>query len=104
MNTIYKDLSSLTREQTNHSSPDKSCMTMETSKTQKTAAKPRTLNVFIYSKKLYSIFKFQHPMSIFVVGPKNSGKTYFVDQLLSKLDERINDNPNLKCRICWFYS
>ena len=32
MNIVHKDLLSLTREQTNHSSLDKSCMTMKTSK------------------------------------------------------------------------
>ena len=43
-------------------------------------------------KILYSDFKFQHPMSILVVGPINSGKTYFVDQLLSNLNEWIHEH------------
>ena len=62
------------------------------------------MNEFPYSKMFYPNFKFQHPMSILVVGPTNSGKTYFVDQLLSNLNEKMNfKNPNLKCRISWFY-
>ena len=52
----------------------------------------------------YPNFKFQHPMSILLVGPTNSGKTYFVEQLLSNLDKKMNfKNSNLKCRISWFY-
>ena len=70
----------------------------------KRATKTRKVNEFLYSKMLYPNFKFQHPMSILVVGPTNSGKTYFVDQLLSNLNEKMKfKNPNLKCRISWFY-
>ena len=105
MNTVYKHLSSPTREHTTHSSPVKQpCMTMRTVKKQKRVTKTRKVNEFPYSKMLYPDFKFQHPMSILVVGPTNSGKTYFVDQLLSNLNEKMNfKNPNLKCRISWFY-
>ena len=43
-------------------------------------------------------------MLILVGGPRNSGKTYSVDQLLSNLNKKMNfKNPNLKCRISWFY-
>ena len=31
----------------------------------------------------YPEFKFQHPASMMVVGPTQSGKSYFVEQLLS---------------------
>ena len=101
MNTVYKHLSSPTKEQTSHPSPLKRpCMTMRTMKKQKRATKTRKVNEFLYSKMLYPNFKFQHLMSILVVGPRNSGKSYFVDQLLSNLNEKMNcKNPNLKCRI-----
>ena len=71
---------------------------------QKITTKPSVVNEFLYTKMMYPNFKFQHPMSILVVGPTNSGKTYFVDQLLSNLNDKMNfKNPNLKCRISWFY-
>ena len=73
---------------------------MRTTKKQKRARKTRKLNDFLYSKMLYPNFKFQHPMSILVVGPTITGKTYFVDHLLSTLNEKMSfKNPNLKCRI-----
>ena len=72
MNTVYKHLSSLTREQTNHSSPVKRpCMTMRTMKKQKRATNTRKVNEFLYSKMLYPNFKFQHPTTILVVRPTN---------------------------------
>ena len=60
MNTVYKHLSSLTREQTNPSSPVKRpCMTiMKTMKKQKRATNTRKVNEFLYSKMLYPNFKF----------------------------------------------
>ena len=105
MHTVYKHLSLLTREQTNHSSPVKRpCITMKTMQKWKRATKTRKVNEFLYSKILYPNFKFHNPMSILVVGPIDSGKTYFVDQLLSNLNEKMNfKNTNLKCRISWFY-
>ena len=105
MNTVYKHLSTQTRDQLKHSSTLKrSHVTMKHKKKQKIATRPRIVNQFLYSKMLYPNFKFQHPMSILVVGPTNSGKTYFVEQLLSNLDEKMNfKNSNLKCRISWFY-
>ena len=99
MNTVYKHLTSPTRDQLKHSSTLKrSHVAMKHIKKQKIATKnkPRTVNQFLYAKMWYPHFKFQHPMSILVVGPTNSGKTYFVDQLLSNLNEKMNfKNPNL---------
>ena len=105
MNTVYKHLSSKTREQTKYSYPVKRpCMTVKNMKKQKISTKPSIVNEFLYTKMMYPNFRFQHPMSILVVGPTNSGKTYFVDQLLSNLNEKMKfKNPNLKCRISWFY-
>ena len=101
MNTVYKHLSSQIRKQTKHPySVKRPRITMKNMKKQKTATKPRIVNEFLYSKMLYPNFKFQHPMSILVVGPTNSGKTYFVDQLLFNLIEKLSfKNSTLKCRI-----
>ena len=86
MNTVYKHLASKTREQTKYSYPVKRIKNM---KKQKIPTKPSVVNEFLYTKMMYPNFKFQHPMSIFVVGPTNSGKTYFVDQLLSNLKGKM---------------
>ena len=89
MNTVYKHLSSNTREQTKYSYPVKRpCMTVKNMKKQKISTKASICNEFLYTKMMYPNFKFQHPMSILVFGPTNSGKTYFVEQLLSNLDEK----------------
>ena len=64
-------------------------MTVKNMKKQKISTKPSIVNEFLYTKMMYPNFKFQHPMSILVVGPTNSGKTYFVDQLLSNLNEKM---------------
>ena len=49
---------------------------------QRIATKPRIANEFLYSTILYPTFKFQHPMSIFVVGPTNSGKRFRFNHIL----------------------
>ena len=55
MNTVYKHLSTQTRDQIKHSSTLKrSRVTMNHMKKQKIATKPRTVNQFLYSKMLYS--------------------------------------------------
>ena len=78
MNTVYKHLSSKTREQTKYSYPVKRpCMTVKNMKKQKIPTKPSIANEFLYTKMMYPNFKLQHPMSILIFGPANSGKTYF---------------------------
>ena len=50
----------------------------------------------------YPEFKFQHMFSMMVVGPSQSGKTYFVQQLLTK---NCIDYPEKKpLRVYWFYN
>ena len=52
--------------------------------------------------KAYSDFKFNHTFSMLVVGPSQCGKTYFVEELLTKLCVQY---PNKKPkRIQWFYN
>ena len=48
----------------------------------------------------YDIFKFHHPFSMLVAGPRGAGKSEFVKQLLS-LKRFIMTNPPE--RIVWFY-
>ena len=90
MNTIHKHLSSQTREKPKHPLTIKrSRISKKNMKKQKIPTKPRKSDEFNYSKILYPEFKFHHPMSIFVVGPTNCGKTYFVEQMLSNLDKKM---------------
>ena len=50
----------------------------------------------------YPEFKFQHMFSMLVVGPSQSGKTYFVQQLLTK---NCIEYPEKKpVQIYWFYN
>ena len=50
----------------------------------------------------YPEFKFQHMFSMMVVGPSQSGKTYFVQQLLTK--NCINYPEKKPIRVYWFYN
>ena len=50
----------------------------------------------------YPKFQFYHPFSMMVVGPTQSGKSYFVEQLLSS--KRINYHCRKTKRIHWFYT
>ena len=50
----------------------------------------------------YPEFKFYHPFSMMVVGPTQSGKSYFVEQLLS--GKRIIYPCRKTKRIQWFYT
>ena len=50
----------------------------------------------------YPEFKFQHPASMMVVGPTQSGKSYFVEQLLSS--KRIKYPSRKTTKIQWFYT
>ena len=53
-------------------------------------------------KKAYPDFKFHHMFSMLVVGPSQCGKTYFVEQLLTKPCVKY---PSKKPRrIYWFYN
>ena len=52
--------------------------------------------------KTYPEFKFQHMFSMLVVGPSQCGKTYFVQQLLTK---KCIDFPEKKpLQVYWFYN
>ena len=50
----------------------------------------------------YPEFKFQHPASMMVVGPTQSGKSYFVEQLLKS--KRIKYPSRKTTKIHWFYT
>ena len=50
----------------------------------------------------YPNFQFQHPSMMMVVGPTQSGKSYFVEQLLSS--KRIKYPSRKTKRIQWFYT
>ena len=50
----------------------------------------------------YPTFQFQHPSMMMVVGPTQSGKSYFVEQLLSS--KRIKYPSRKTKRIQWFYT
>ena len=50
----------------------------------------------------YPNFQFQHPSMMMVVGPTQSGKSYFVEQLLSS--KRIKYPSSKTKRIQWFYT
>ena len=50
----------------------------------------------------YPDFNFRHKFSLLVVGPTQSGKTYFVQQILEK--DRILYGSTKKRRILWYYT
>ena len=50
----------------------------------------------------YPEFQFQHPFSMMVVGPSQSGKTHFVHQLLTS--HRIAYPDKKPVRVCWCYN
>ena len=63
--------------------------------------KQRKTNVCL-DTKAYPEFKFNHMFSMLVVGPSQCGKTYFVEELLTK---PCVNYPNKKLRkIHWFYN
>lgn len=50
----------------------------------------------------YSTFQFKHPAMIMVVGPTQSGKSYFVEQLLKSNSIKY---PTRKAKhVQWFYT
>ena len=58
-------------------------------KKQKITTKPSANNEFVHSKMLCPKSKFQQLKSILVVYVKNSGITYFLDQLLFNLKNQF---------------
>ena len=54
------------------------------------------------STESYYDFKFRHKFSLLVVGPTQSGKTYFVQQILER--NCINYENNKLIRIFWYYN
>ena len=61
-----------------------------------------TQTVNCLETQAYPEFKFQHMFSMMVVGPSQSGKTYFVQQLLTK--NCINYPEKKPIRVYWFYN
>ena len=51
---------------------------------------------------LYPEFAFQHPFSMLVVGPTQSGKTDFVEQMFT--DPQFDFPTDQEVRITWFYN
>ena len=51
---------------------------------------------------LYPEFAFQHPFSMLVVGPTQSGKTHFVEQMFTNPILRFPTDKDV--RIIWFYN
>jgi len=63
---------------------------------------PKTNIKVCLETKVYPEFKFNHMFSMLVVGPSQCGKTYFVEELLTK---PCVNYPNKKQRkIQWFYN
>ena len=54
------------------------------------------------SETVYPEFGFQHPFSMLVVGPTQSGKTHFVEQMLST--PRIELPMDQEVQVTWFYN
>ena len=52
--------------------------------------------------KVYPDFNFRHKFSLLVMGPKQSGKTYFVQQILKH--NRIVYEEQKSIRIFWYYN
>jgi len=62
---------------------------------QRTLKRPRT-------ETSYSDFCFKHPFSMLVVGPTQSGKTHFVEQMLTSPLMEFPANKDVQVR--WFYN
>ena len=52
--------------------------------------------------QLYPEFAFQHPFSMLVVGPAQSGKTHFVEQMFTT--PLIDFPTDQEARVTWFYN
>ena len=105
MNTVYSRSTQRVRQQSKSiTSIKRSLIKISTGKSNSIMVKSGKKNQSPYTKEIYPEFRFHHPMSILVVGPTNSGKTYFVEQLLSRMNDKIKfKNNELKCKITWFY-
>jgi len=51
----------------------------------------------------YTEFCFKHPFSMLVVGPTQSGKTYFVEQMLTS-PHLMDFPPKKEVQVTWFYN
>ena len=80
------------------SAPRKRPISMK--ETPKTAAKRPKLTH--EATEPYPEFMFRHKFSLLVVGPSQSGKTVFVEQILTT--DRILYETNKPLRILWYYS
>ena len=56
----------------------------------------------IYANQTYPDFNFRHKFSLLAVGPTQSGKTYFVQQILE--NNRIVYEEQKSIRIFWYYN
>ena len=63
--------------------------------------KPKTAQASLTTKP-YPEFNFRHKFSLLVVGPSQSGKTYFVQQILE--NNRIVYDEQKGIRIFWYYN
>ena len=63
--------------------------------------KPKTAQASLTTKP-YPEFNFRHKFSLLVVGPSQSGKTYFVQQILE--NNRIVYDEQKRIRIFWYYN
>lgn len=70
-------------------------------KEKKTSIK-RAKGDLTLSTEPYNDFKFRHKFSLLVVGPTQSGKTYFVQQILENNSIKYEDNKPI--RIFWYYN
>ena len=102
MNTVYSRSTQRVRQQSKSiTSIKRSPIKISRGKSNSILMKSAKKNYSPYTKEIYPEFRFHHPMSILVVGPTNSGKTYFVEQLLSTMNDKIKFKN--KCKITWFY-
>ena len=74
----------------------------ETPKTSSTAKKVKLSHDVSLATEPYPDFMFRHKFSLLVVGPSQSGKTVFVEQILTR--DRIVYETNKPRRILWYYS
>ena len=74
----------------------------ETPKTSSTAKKVKLSHDVSLATEPYPDFMFRHKLSLLVVGPSQSGKTVFVEQILTR--DRIVYETNKPRRILWYYS
>ena len=67
-----------------------------------TANKSRAEGNSIHANQTMSEFNFRHKFSLLVVGPTQSGKAYFVQQILE--NKRIVYEEQKSIRIFWYYN